>query len=279
MRWRFQSGDRTVSAVRAVDTVTHPDYRRYGIFSRLTQQALKKVKDAGINLIFNTPNATVLPGYLKLGWSLVYRIRPQIKILNYPGFMAGIARNRLKRQPSKLDPSLQCFRQDTTSLGELLDREKSFERLLQRREKQKNNRLHTFLTTEYLSWRYSRYPFTKYRVVYRHKNGELTGCAIFRPSSRSGMREIILSELVVPDDDRALASGLIKDMVKCLDAHYIVTYFPERSFEYSAIRANGFHGLPFQHINLAVNSLNDIPGLQPRRYESWELSIGDLEIF
>ncbi len=32
MRWRFRAGDRTLAAVRAVDTATHPDHQRTGCF-------------------------------------------------------------------------------------------------------------------------------------------------------------------------------------------------------------------------------------------------------
>jgi GNAT superfamily N-acetyltransferase len=279
MQWRFQGGDREVSAVRAVDTVTHPDYRRYGIFSTLTRKAVEKVRDNNIDLIFNTPNATVLPGYLKLGWSLVSLIRPQIKVLNYPRFIMGIARNKGKHQPAMLDPSARFFRQEPPPIEELLGQEKTVERLLQSRELRRDNRLHTRPTLEYLRWRYAQYPFVKYRVVYRQNHGELPGCIIFRPSGRLGMKEVVLSELIMPEYERDVASGLIKEMVKYLDADYIVAYFPERSFERDILRKNGFHDLPFQGINFAVNSLSDVPGLEPRQFSSWALSLGDLEIF
>ena len=76
MRWRFTTGNTTVRAVRAVDTVTHPEYRRYGVFSALTNKAVEQAKNEGVDLIFNTPNNQVLPGYLKLGWNYVSAIRP-----------------------------------------------------------------------------------------------------------------------------------------------------------------------------------------------------------
>ena len=279
MQWRFQAGNRPVSAVRAVDTVTHPDYRRYGVFSALTRKAVEKVRERGIDLIFNTPNATVLPGYLKLGWQLVSRIRPQIKILNYPRFILAITRNRVRCTPSTLVPSSGFFRQEPLSIEEFLGREKAVEQLLQAREQRRGNRLHTHPTLEYLRWRYSKYPFTKYRVISWQNRDEFSGCAIYRPNGRLGMKEIVLSELIISEHDSNIASGLIKQMVKSLNADYIVAYYPERSFEREVLRNNGFRDLPFQGINFAVNSLVNIPGLEPGQLDSWELSLGDLEIF
>jgi GNAT superfamily N-acetyltransferase len=279
MRWRFQAGDKPVLAVRAVDTVTHPDYRRYGVFSSLTRTAIEKIRDNGIDLIFNTPNAAVLPGYLKLEWSLVSIIRPQIKILNYPRFIIGIVRSKGKRQPSVLDDSARYFRQEPPSIEEFLSREKAVDRLLQSREQRRDNRLHTRLNLDYLQWRYAQYPFIKYRVIYRHDGDKLSGLIILRPNRRFGMKEIILSELIMPEYDRDTASRLIKDMVKNLQADYILAYFPKFSYERDILRRNGFHDLPFQGINFAVNNLNEVSNVQPRQFDSWELSLGDLEVF
>ena len=36
MRWRLAAGDRDLTAVRAVDAATHPDFQGMGVFSRLT---------------------------------------------------------------------------------------------------------------------------------------------------------------------------------------------------------------------------------------------------
>ncbi len=279
MQWHFQAGTRLVRAVRAVDTVTDPDYRRYGIFSTLTHKTVERVKNNGIDLIFNTPNAMVLPGYLKLGWRLVSRIRPQIKILNYPRFISGITRSRARRQPSMLDPSGKFFREEPPSVEKIIELEKGITHLLQSRKQRRDDRLHTHLTLDYLRWRYTQHPFIKYRVAYQLEHDELPGCIIFRPYGRFGMKEIVLSELITAEDDRDMAASLIKKMVRYLKADYIVAYFPERSFERDVLRKNGFRDMPLQSINFTVNSLVDVPGFEPGRFDNWELSLGDLEIF
>jgi GNAT superfamily N-acetyltransferase len=279
MRWRFQAGDNTISAVRAVDTVTHPDYRRYGVFTALTRKAVEKARNSGIDLIFNTPNAAVLPGYLKLGWSLVSHIRPQIKILNYPRFIMGIVRSKGKRQPSVLDDSARSFRQEPPSIEEFLGRQNVAEHFLQSHEQRRDKRLHTHLTLDFLRWRYGQYPFTKYRVIYRQERDELLGLIILHPNRRLGMKEIVLSELIIPEYDRDTAIKLINNMAKSLHADYIIAYFAEPSFEREVLRKTGFHDLPFQGINFTVNSLNDIHTLEPSRLDNWDLSLGDLEVF
>jgi hypothetical protein len=69
MRWRFKHRDgSTVRAVRAVDTATHPDFQRRGIFSTLNTLAIEALTSEGVGFVFNTPNAESLPGYVKQGW-------------------------------------------------------------------------------------------------------------------------------------------------------------------------------------------------------------------
>ncbi|HYN17692.1 MAG TPA: GNAT family N-acetyltransferase, partial [Actinomycetes bacterium] len=79
MRWRFQAGERTLAAVRAVDTATHPDFQGMGVFSRLTRAALDAM-EGQVDLVFNTPNGKSGPGYLKLGWREVGRVPVAVRV-------------------------------------------------------------------------------------------------------------------------------------------------------------------------------------------------------
>jgi hypothetical protein len=75
LRWRFRdSSGRVYSAVRAVDTATHPDWRGKGVFSALTRGALPDLAGEGVDFVFNTPNGQSMPGYLKMGWSTVGKV-------------------------------------------------------------------------------------------------------------------------------------------------------------------------------------------------------------
>src|SRR5713101_901703 len=75
LRWEFVTrAGRTVTAVRAVDTATDPAYQGQGIFTRLTTEAIAALTHDGVELIFNTPNAKSLPGYLKMGWQEIGRL-------------------------------------------------------------------------------------------------------------------------------------------------------------------------------------------------------------
>lgn len=68
LRWEFLLHDQVIKACRAVDTSVHPDFQGKGIFNKLTLALIDQIKEEGVDLIFNTPNAASMPGYLKMDW-------------------------------------------------------------------------------------------------------------------------------------------------------------------------------------------------------------------
>lgn len=279
MRWRFKSNSSVVNAVRAVDTVSHPDYRRYGVFSVLTEEAVRQTKESGVDLIFNTPNAQVLPGYIKLGWDYVSRIRPLVKVLNYPRFAAGILRSRNRARASRQLPLQEIFRERPTPVATFLDSTHNIENLLGSYGGMKNCRLSTDRSLKYLKWRYALYPGVNYGTVCLEKNGMPAGCAILRSSTRFGLKEAVIAELLLPGRDENAASALLKDLKKRISADYLIAYFPESSFERCMLLRQGFHQVPRGGQNFTVNVLApDLP-CDPRLLESWDISLGDLEVF
>jgi len=98
MRWEFQRGERVLRAVRAVDTATHPDYQRRGLFESLTYAALGACADDGIDFVFNTPNTQSMPGYLKMGWRQVGRLPTAI----HPREVSALSRLARERPAAEL---------------------------------------------------------------------------------------------------------------------------------------------------------------------------------
>lgn len=63
------AGDRSV-ALQPCDTMVHPDHRRRGLFSRMTERAIERYS-GDYPFFFNFPNRLTLQGNLDLGWRLV----------------------------------------------------------------------------------------------------------------------------------------------------------------------------------------------------------------
>ncbi len=54
-----------VLAAQSCDTMTHPAYRRQGLFIELAQQAFALAKQEGIHLVFGFPNQHSYPGFIR----------------------------------------------------------------------------------------------------------------------------------------------------------------------------------------------------------------------
>ncbi|MFC6954560.1 GNAT family N-acetyltransferase [Halorubellus litoreus] len=64
-------GDRRVIAVQPVDAMVHPDARRQGVFTAMTEWALAAFETSEPALCFNFPNEAAAAGNRRLGWRKV----------------------------------------------------------------------------------------------------------------------------------------------------------------------------------------------------------------
>lgn len=67
----MQAADEIILAAQSADTMTHPDYRKQGLFVDLALRTFQLCRDVNIRLLFGFPNQHSLPGFLnKLGWQV-----------------------------------------------------------------------------------------------------------------------------------------------------------------------------------------------------------------
>ena len=224
LRWEYKKGDRKYRAVRAVDTSTHPNFQRMGIFSRLTKQAIEDVKADGVNFIFNTPNDASRAGYLKMGWNTVGRPAPMVKILNLRRFVTGIIRTKLLKRKTDDFTAGEFYRHGEPADMASLTGDSRFEDLIAQDAQISGNVLRTVRTPEYFDWRFRRHPAIRYRATVIERDGRIDGCAVFRTNTRFGLKEVVMSELLMARNDAAIAGRLVKQLSSDLNADYIISY-------------------------------------------------------
>lgn len=278
LRWEYKKGNQKYRAVRAVDTSTHPNFQRMGIFSRLTKQAIKDVKADGVDFIFNTPNDASRPGYLKMGWNTVGRPAPLVKILNYRRFVTGLVRSKLlNRIRGDFAPG-EFYRQSEPEDMSRLVADSRFEDLMVSDTLISGNVLRTIRTPEYFDWRFRRHPTIRYRSTVVEQGGRIDGCAVFRTNTRFGLKEVVMSELMMAREDSGIPLQVIRQLAGDLNADYIISYARPGSPQYAGLRANGFRGMPGQGINMVANPLGKPMG-ELGDLSNWGVTLGDLEFF
>lgn len=246
MNWKYKHDGNILQACRAVDTAVHPDFQGKGIFSKLTQKLLNQVKAEGIDLIYNTPNSTSTPGYLKLGWEKWDRLPLKIK----PTFF-----------PSKKHKEEVITPWDSIS---------SFLTQLEKHTME-SSEVSTWMAPGYIAWRYQNCPIAKYHCatdlssylfVFRVKEGrwgkELRICDLFlwgNPNPKD-LKTHLKQVEVFFDTHFTTISGLApNDILKNLPGFFYVPKLGPL--------------VTVKSLNSKTNPLN-LP---------WSWSLGDLEVF
>jgi len=283
LRWEFSAAGQTVPAVRAVDTATHPDFQGKGIFRRLTMALLDGLGSDpdGPQLVFNTPNGNSLPGYLKMGWQPVGNVPVAVRPVRLGRFLRGFRSASAGRgQPAAgpvtcpLPAAAAVFTDAGArgSLAELVDEVVAAD--------DKEQRLHTRRSLDYLEWRYADAPGLDYRVLTVERAGRLAGVAFGRPRRRGALTELTLAEVIVRPGDRGSARRLLWAATRA-GCDHVATHLPAATDIGRAGRRAGYVDPPRTGLTLVTRPF---PGYQstlpdPRSLSSWRFSLGDLEVF
>ena len=133
------------------------------------------------DLVFNTPNGSSRPGYLKMGWQEVGRVPVWIKVRRPVAFARGLrsATSVTTRPTREIDVDAPLA---AAGFGDDDDLRPFLEQL-----DRPADRLATPYTPEYLTWRYASAPLG-YRAIVTRDAGRIQGIAIFRvrPEASSG---------------------------------------------------------------------------------------------
>lgn len=282
MRWQLEQDGVPIRAVRAVDTATHPDFQRQGIFRRLTLELLERLdSDRDVDLVFNTPNADSHPGYVRMGWTdvdtLPLRICPARPLAFLSGVRGATGANAsgsadavaAPRQPAELT---SC---DLPFAAEVLEDGPAITELLGRRRP--DPRIRTRLSLGYLRWRYGQAPGLDYRGIAVRRAGVLVGLAFGRRRSRADLTELTLGDVVIGDGDLAVTASILK-AARRSGVHHVALHTPPRTELARRALRSGYLPTPGRGIRLVANPRTE-RATAPLAPESWSLSLGDLELF
>lgn len=307
LRWTWHLGGEgdsaAVAAVRAVDTVTHPDWRGRGLFSELTRRLVDHVASEGAAFVFNTPNRKSGPGYLKLGWEEVGGLPvyfrplratalPRALLSLLPGQGRGGSEAAAGSDaPPALDPDGGLETVDTLLAdpwtATLLDRLGNTRRASGgARDAFGLYRYRTQPTATYLRWRYAAVPGVDYRAC-RTGDGASAAALVVRGRHRRGLREVSVSEILAVPGEAGVstAARLLRRLGRSTGADYAVAIASPATPEHAALRRAGFRRLPVSGPRFFIRPLKaalESPSPPPPPLNdpaSWRWSTGACELF
>lgn len=232
----LQLGDRTVRAAHSVKSMTHPDYKRQGIFRTMTQNSLDQGKANGVQVVLGFANANSYPAYQKFGWTTLFdrevyvfpaditnkaqgmlKSRTLAKMAN--GVFQGVS--RLKRPHGKsAGLTIRQFDAIPEEAGEV------WERFRGRYE----NCIVRDLT--YLRWRYDGRPDAKYQTLMLYDGTEPAGFIVLRKSVANRKPMVCVAENFTDPQNEIYISAL---------AEAIIDYCFEQKADY-AVACSGLYG-------------------------------------
>ncbi len=273
LRWRLRVGSRSVEVGKPVDSVTHPDFQRRGIFRRLTKAACEHAKDQGICLLFNTPNQNSEPGYLKLGWRRTGMLTMRVKLLR-PSSMAWRMLKH-KFRPMEDTSTAHFFRAKPVSADTIVLSDEL--RVAHLVEQPDTDSLVTERTIDFLRWRYCHHPHVSYFAETMERNGRLDGLLFYRTNMRHGAREIMIDDVIAAPNNPECLPKLLAQLRTRVRADYLIACVSSSSPESAAFRAFGFRQVVGRRVSLLTRSLNGTLTPDPTILDNWSLRLGDLE--
>jgi GNAT superfamily N-acetyltransferase len=269
MRWQWVYNNEIFNAVRAVDTATHPSFQGKGIFKKLTLSLLEFCKANNDSFVFNTPNKSSKPGYIKMGW----RACGNLPIYFYPIKPIKILRNLILGRQGSVDLSVE-----QSSLAYYLDHP-ALDELIAANKKLSVDYIVSNHSREYFKWRYRDNPVAYYAAHGLEEDNRVKGLLFYRLKTTKAGNELRITDILADDASTAkrLVSGLT-NKIKNFETTDKIDYLTisgcssHKVFSWFIPRLKIGPVVTFREINRSeFNMMNN--------FNTWRPSLGDLELF
>lgn len=202
---RMRVDDTETLALLTVDTMVHPDHRRRGLFTTLTEKSIEFYAPREPSFVFNQPAAAARPGFANLGWR---ELAPSVNYhrIQRPGALLTKHVDGDNRLPWNLSPVVRSLADlvrdmsnalrsgDATTVRERPDvQAETLSSLYQREEP---DRIHAIRDEAYYGWRFGSPEWT--RRTYLTDDGRETVGALVR--TRTTHEDVTVTQVadVVP---------------------------------------------------------------------------------
>jgi GNAT superfamily N-acetyltransferase len=226
-------------------TMTHPDYRRRGLFVQLASSVYERLANEGYASVWGFPNGQSHHGIVRdLQWRNVHEI-PTLRL------------DLTKAKPVATAGGVEELMAADARIDLLWERCRRLRPLMGWRDAQ------------HVQWRYLRHPTNRYRLLVAD-----SGYAVFK---RFG-DEVDLVDLLVADDDEAAVRALVGAVIERSDgAQAMNTWMPLDSRQHLELERLGFGtAAPTTYLGIRpfVATRFDVSDVR-----NWHYSMGDSDVY
>jgi hypothetical protein len=131
----------------------------------------------------------------------------------------------------------------------------------------------------FLGWRYGSHPEIAYGVHPAFDGARLTGVVVARPVlGVAGLGALLITELFLREPTVAAGAQLLRSLIRSTSSDYLIAHFSSGTIERAALLRTGFIPVPRRGYTFVARLLNETRE-DPRLSASWDLTLGELEIF
>lgn len=251
---RLKVGSQTVLGSWGMDAMTHPDYRRQGLFEAISKELGEHAARIGMDIETGIPNQYSHPGLVKkLDWFDIAPTKVTLKTLNWKPVITSKIKNRLLSGFCTASAILLCdkvfFRTrrgpapDGLNVTQINSFDERFDRLWSRVGGQYP--IMTVRDKDYLNWRFSP-PGTHYLIFAAEKANEIRGYLVIREKLLGDTRASVIFDLIAesPEVIRRLVAEAAK-VCQHAGVDLMVYSFIADGKLHQAVKNSGFISLPF----------------------------------
>ncbi len=201
-------------AAHSVKSMTHPEFKRQGIFRTMTDNSVESGRQGGVDVIIGLANVNSYPAYEKFGWPTLFEKEVYIRPINIKknllprvkiGFLASLGntmyklydgtRMSFKNESSKLNATVKEFDFVPESINEYWEKYKDEYNVAIVRD------------YKYLNYRYNKRPDVKYKTLLIDSDNEKIGFVILRVTTVGQSTIVSVAEnFTSPNNERYIST-------------------------------------------------------------------------
>jgi GNAT superfamily N-acetyltransferase len=281
---RMQVGKGTVRTALSLDTMTHPRYRKQGIFIALAKAVYEEIRSKDVKLVYGFPNENSIHGFLKhLDFFVLEDIPALMRPLDASRLIGKKIRSGIlskvlgtpvqavfdlifagrKRGEGIRVESPPAFPEEVDNLFARLSG--SFTNLVVRDHR-------------YLRWRYDLNPRHSYERFLGYRDGVLAGYCVCSVTERDGLTIGLIVDLLAPPRDHELVGLLVRkayERFRTLGVSAAACMLTSRSPFAGMLKRLGFL-FPLRRFPYILRlNTDDVDPKAIRNVANWHITFGD----
>jgi len=255
MPLKMKVGYETLTGAQSVDTFTHHDYRRLGIFAALATRVYGIAADKGVSVLYGFPSMASYHGFVKkLDWIKVTSIDKMHRPLTLTSFIISSIHFMLKQGPKLV---LSTAWKQLRNWPERREIECAASRAKIRRisrfdrsadelwsEIARHDEIRVVKDSAYLNWRYIEKPGNTYSVYKIESDEETKGFLVLGRNLIRGrfLKMCLAVDLVTKttEEDIRLALHIASAIAKRLGGNSLAVWAPHDSFVSGLLNREGY---------------------------------------